>query len=255
MNFEEIKKYWNSRASSDPTAQATTQDVYLRQIEAATLVRYISGLGGRHIGDFGCGDGRTTLQVAAQFSDRSFVGLDYSDAMIANAKSIAAEAGSSGIDFKVHDVLRQAEEKFDIIYTTRCLINLPSFELQLQAIHNIHSALNSGGCYLMIENFTEGQDNFNDLRKQYGLPEIPVRHHNLFFKRSELLTSTEKMFSVAAEENISSSYYIVSRIIYAKICQETNLAVSYFDDHHRFASGLPFLGEYGPVRLVVLRKL
>jgi len=75
MNFEEIKEYWNSRAASDSTVQATTQDVYLRQIEATTLIRHISGLKGVHIGDFGCGDGRTTIQVAAQCSGRTFVGL------------------------------------------------------------------------------------------------------------------------------------------------------------------------------------
>jgi SAM-dependent methyltransferase len=255
MNFEEIKKYWNSRAASDSTAQATTQDVYLRQIEATTLVRHISGLNGIHIGDFGCGDGRTTIQVAAQCPGRTFVGLDYSDAMIANARSITLEQGNPAAAFEVHDVLQPTKEKFDIIYTTRCLINLPSFELQSQALQNIHDALNSGGHYLMIENFIDGQNNFNQLRKQFGLSEIPVRPHNLFFDKTELLKSIRRMFSVVAEENISSLYYIVSRIVYAKICHEQKLPVSYFDDHHRFASGLPFLGDYGPVKLVVLQKL
>ena len=56
------------------------------------------------------------------------------------------------------------------------------------------------------------------------------------------------------EINISSTYYLVSRIIYSKICAETGVQMDYFDDHHRYAAGLPFSGEFGPVRLICLRK-
>ena len=61
-------------------------------------------------------------------------------------------------------------------------------------------------------------------------------------------------FQVEDEINISSVYYLVSRIIYSKICYKAGKKPDYFDDHHRYAVALPFAGEFGPVRLICLRK-
>jgi len=38
------------------------------------------------------------------------------------------------------------------------------------------------------------------------------------------------------------------------MCADSGVAPDYFDDHHRLAAGLPFAGEFGPVRLLSLRK-
>ena len=107
----------------------------------------------------------------------------------------------------------------------------------------------------MIENFIDGHENFNQVRKDFGLPEIGMRDHNNFFNRKELLDFISGYFSVVEEVNISSTYYLVSRVIYSKICSEKNLNIDYFNDHHRYAAGLPFSGEFGPVRLICLKKL
>lgn len=254
MNFDEIRKYWDDRASGDSSAQSTTQDVYLREIEFAVLSERILKYAPRRVADVGCGDGRTTARLANKYPDSDFMGFDYSQSMVANARRDRSSVDRPNLKFDQLDICDGLNGAFNLIYTTRCLINLPSWDLQQLAVNNIHRALAPGGVYAMVENFAEGHANFNQIRTQFNLPEIPVREHNLFFERARLIDWSAKMFEVDEEVNISSAYYLASRVIYSKICVETGVAPNYFDDHHRFAAGLPFCGEYGPVRLLCLKK-
>ncbi|MDD2768290.1 MAG: class I SAM-dependent methyltransferase [Methylococcus sp.] len=253
MNFDEIKRYWNQRATTDTSVQSTTQDAYLREIEYRALADRIGCAVPARIADVGCGDGRTTARLATRFPMTEFIGFDYSSSMIENARCVHADQGTN-LRFEQSDVCEGVPGRFNLIYTTRCLINLPSWHLQKGAIASIHSALNSGGSYLMVENFVEGHESFNRVRRDFGLPEITVRDHNLFFVRDALLEYVSELFDVEEEVNISSAYYLVSRVIYSRICIESGKQPDYFDDHHRLAAELPFCGEFGPVRLVSLKK-
>lgn len=254
MNFEEIKNYWEDRAAGDSSAQSTTQDYYFREIEFNVLSERIQKYSPSLVADVGCGDGRTTARLARTFSNAFFSGFDYSSFMVKNARSALLSRELPNIEFDQLDICEGLKGSFNLIYTTRCLINLPSWDLQKVAINNIHNALSIGGVYLMVENFIEGQDSFNQVRKRFGLPEIPIREHNFFLQRHRLLDHVDSGFEIEEEINISSTYYLVSRVIYSKICSETGKQPDYFDDHHRFAAGLPFSGEFGPVRLICLRK-
>lgn len=254
MDFAGIKKYWEDRAAEDSSAQSTTQDFYLREIELNVLSERIRKYLPTRVADVGCGDGRTTTRLAGTFSNTLFCGFDYSSSMVENARRVLLACHTSNVEFAELDICQGLNSSFDLIYSTRCLINLPSWEFQQVAIDNIHTALRRGGAYLMVENFIEGQENFNQIRRNFGLPEIPVREHNLFFERARLHNFVSGRFEVEEDINISSTYYLVSRIIYSKICSEAGIKPDYFDDHHRFAAGLPFSGEFGPVRLLCLKK-
>lgn len=254
MDFEEIKEYWENRSAIDSSAQSTTQDYYLREIEYSALFERIQKYSPGTVADIGCGDGRTTTRLASKLQNVSFFGFDYAPSMVKNAQSVKSPIGISNIKFDQLDICKELRIPFDLIYTTRCLINLPSWDLQMVALKNIYDALNVGGVYLMVENFIEGHNNFNQIRKNYGLPEIPIREHNLFFERQRLLEFFDGLYKVEEEVNISSLYYLVSRVVYSKICAETGTDIEYFDDHHRLAVGLPFCGEFGPVRLICLKK-
>lgn len=254
MDFNEIRQYWDQRAGGDSSVQSTTQDVYLREIEFEAVLGQIQKCAPGRVADVGCGDGRTTVRLASRVPAANFTGFDYADSMVDNARKIHAQGEGARVRFDPLDICDGLKESFDLIYTTRCLINLPSWELQMQALHNIHAALPAGGTYVMVENFVEGQNNFNQLRRQYGLNEIPVRVHNNFFERSRLMEFAGAGFSVEYEVNISSTYYLMSRVIYARICSDAGVEPDYFDDHHKLAAGLPFCGEFGPVRLVCFRK-
>lgn len=254
MNFEEIRRYWEERATGDETAQATTQDVFLRAIELDVLAERIRRTTPGSVADVGCGDGRTTIALARRFPDIRFSGLDYSQAMLELASKILGPEGISNLTFHRRDLRDGLGDTYELAYSTRCLINLPSWDLQQDALAKIHAALGPGGTYLMIENFIEGHDNFNQIRRNFGLPEIPVRDHNLYFARDRLLDYATKFFDAVEELNISSTYYLVSRIVYSRICTDAGAIPDYFDAHHRYAARLPLCGEYGPVRLISFRK-
>lgn len=254
MDFNEIRQYWDQRAGGDSSVQSTTQDIYLREIEFEAVLAQIQKYAPARVADVGSGDGRTTVRLASRVAAANFTGFDYADSMVDNARKIHAHGDGARVRFDSLDICEGLTESFDLIYTTRCLINLPSWELQMQALHNIHAALPAGGTYVMVENFVEGQNNFNQLRRQYGLNEIPVRVHNKFFERSRLMEFADPLFSLAYEANISSTYYLMSRVIYARICRDAGVEPDYFDDHHKLAAGLPFCGEFGPVRLVCFKK-
>ena len=255
MDFEQIRHYWEQRAAADTSAQSTTQDYYLREIEFRvlhdSLLKYRPG----HIMDIGCGDASTTIRLASAFPEARFIGGDYSSSMRRNAIANLATAGLSNICIESCDITEPLLAKAqDLVYTTRCLINLPSWELQQRALESIHGALRVGGIYVMIENFIEGQENFNRVREAFGLPPIAVRSHNLFFERTRLFEFLTPKFDVIEEVNISSTYYLVSRIIYSRICHDKSAQPDYFNAHHRYACALPFSGEYGPVRMLSLRR-
>lgn len=254
MNFEEVRNYWEGRASGDSSAQSTTQDVFLREIELKTLRERINKYSPRRVADVGSGDGRTTIGLAKTFADIKFYGFDYSSSMVQNSRNVLAVEGLHNATFSQRDVCDGLADSFDLIYTTRCLINLPAWDIQRTALRNIHNALTPGGVYLMIENFIEGQENFNRVRRSFDLPEIPIRQHNYYFQRQRLLDYATSFFGVDEEVNISSVYYLVSRVIYSKICSDSGTQPDYFDEHHRYASALPFGGEFGPVRLIAFRK-
>lgn len=253
-DFDKIKNYWENRAKDDDSKQSTTNDVYLREIEARVLSEFLLKLAPKKIADVGCGDGSTTITSASKLRSAKFTGFDYSESMILNAKQNLSKTNLDNVTFKIGDITSPISDSFDLIYTTRCLINIPDDDLQYEAIHNIHNSLLKEGYYIMIENFIEGQNNFNELRKAYELPMIPIRPHNLFFSRDILLDKIKDLFKVENEINISSTYYIVSRIIYSKLCADSCSTPDYFNEHHRYASTLPFSGEYGPLKLFVLKK-
>ena len=255
MDFDKIKQYWEERASSDSSAQSTTKDYYLREIEFQVLKDLIDRYRPTSVLDVGCGDARTTARLAVEFKKIEFVGCDYSESMVRNALANIDRVKIDNLKVVVCDISRPLQfSQLEIIYSTRCLINFPTWELQQTAIQNIADALVVGGLYVMIENFYEGHKNFNRIRSDFGLPEIAVREHNLFLNRPVLIDFISNYFKVLEEVNISSTYYLVSRVIYSKICQENGTDPDYFDMHHKYAAQLPFCGEFGPVRMICLMR-
>jgi SAM-dependent methyltransferase len=255
MDFESIRSYWENRATQDSSAQSTTQDIYLREIEYHVLRGIIQRIKPLQVMDVGCGDGLTTVRMSNEFPQIIFVGCDYSDAMLSNASKNIKSANVNNMRVCIADVTRSLPDGlFDLVYTTRCLINLPTWELQEAALDRIIGRIQSNGYYAMIENFIEGHDNFNKLRIDFGLDPIPVRDHNKFFNMSMLRAKLDPKFDLIENVNISSSYYVVSRIIYSKLCQIKGDKPNYLDPHHEWGSKLPFAGENGPVRLTLWKK-
>jgi len=261
---EKIKQYWNERANElagEPAA--TTADLYLRELEISVVAQTLNELslivGGEFL-DVGCGDGYSTLKVAQQLPGHSFFGVDNSENMIRNAgmQLEALPELKERVAFAVGDVLELgqvcANKPYDFVLTDRCLINLDSAESQYRAVARIAEQTKPRGYYIAIENFMEGHENLNNARRAIGLPEIPVRWHNLYLSQREFVQSVERFFEVIVFKDFSSSYYFATRVIYSKMCQMRGESPDYEHEIHQLAIHLPWTGQFSPIKMAVLRK-
>jgi ubiquinone/menaquinone biosynthesis C-methylase UbiE len=261
---EKIKLYWEKRANQYSSTRATTtNDIYLRELEISTIIQTIHQLdlaGKGSILDVGCGDGYSTLKTAEAIPGFRSLGIDYSESMIkiANERLETQTDLRDRVSFIVGDVLelRQAcgSEVYDIVLSDRCLINLESTDRQSDAIAQIAEHTKIGGYYIAIENFVEGHENMNNARTSIGLPEIPVRWHNLYFKEHGFILSAKCFFNNIIFKDFSSSYYFATRVIYSKMCQMRGEIPDYNHEIHQLAIQLPWFGQFSPIRMAVLQK-
>jgi hypothetical protein len=145
-------------------------------------------------------------------------------------------------------------QQFDLAYTTRCLINLTSYSDQIKAVQNIFQSIKPSGSVILIENYLLGHQNFNFMRKKFGLPEIKIRSHNLFFDEKIFLQDINNIFTIKSFKNISSTYYFLTRIVYRKFCDVTGRNTNYLGIAHRVYSYLPNLGNFGPIHALLLQR-
>lgn len=256
----EIKKYWDEQAKLHGiNANATTQDTWMRQIEIDYIVDFLDSFDDlKRVLDIGCGNGFSTIQYKIRVPKHQYMGGDYSDCMIDAAKKLRGDHNltENDVDFDVMDVmnLSNRNEKYDIIISDRCLINLPNSLKRKGALKEIAKLLEPSGTYLMIENFIEGQTELNRLRQYMGLNEIPVRWHNSFFTKEELLDSIKNIFHIERHENISSLYYLVTRVVYSKICEIEGREPDYDNVIYEVSKLLPPIGNFGPINAYIMSR-
>jgi SAM-dependent methyltransferase len=260
-DIDSIRQYWDEQVrkhGSDP--RASTQDFWIRGLEIAHLVRVLSRLKGeKEILDIGCGNGYSTAKLLRALPSHHFVGGDYSSEMIRVASETRASLEPElreRIRFEEADVLHLEKYRasFDVVITDRCLINLPSRELQWKAIDQIEGALKTNGHFVAIENFLGAHRHLNEQRRRLRLPPIAVRWHNCFFEESEFTDRCSKAFDVPKLSPISSTYYLMTRVLYSKLCQLQGRDPDYEHPIYRISTHLPTVGDFGPVKLAHMRK-
>lgn len=259
-----IRQYWDERAKQNSgTMSSTTDDIHLRELEIKTITQTFREIGipiDASVLDVGCGDGYSTTKLALEFPRVKFHGIDYSPAMIeiANKRLRSESRLRNQVEFNVGDLVELAnvcdDTKYDVVLSDRCLINLESSESQQHAISQIAEHTKSGGYYVAIENFVEGQGNMNEIRKAVGLPEIRVRWHNLYFTEDNFTKSTQRFFENITFKDFSSSYYFATRVIYSAMCQMRGEKPDYNHEIHQLAVKLPWFGKFSPIRMAVMRR-
>lgn len=261
---ERIRQYWEERAKQyGGSLRATTDDIHLRELEVSTIVQTLGEIDlprQASMLDVGCGGGYSTVTVAAAIPDIRVLGIDYALTMIKAARDRLQTLPElhQRVSFVVGDAIQLSQvcgdSLYDVVVSDRCLINLDSFESQSHAIAEIAAHTKPGGYYIAIENFVEGHDNMNAARRAVGLPEIPVRWHNVYFTERNFIRSVERFFEDATIKDFSSSYYFATRVIYSAMCQMRGEEPDYDHEIHRLAVRLPWIGQFSPIRMAVLRR-
>lgn len=232
-----IRKFWDDRAKEfGENWRATLGEKYLRLLEIKTMTKLIKKYNPKRVMDVGCGNGYSTKVFANKFLSINFVGIDYSPEMIFQAK---INQGNN-CNFSEGDVLyveSLPEGKFDLIFTQRCLQNIPDYEKQKIAINNLLFKLSKSGILLLMECSKDGVEKLNNFRIKIGQPPIDNIEpwHNKFFLDENLVND----FS-ANVFHFTSTYMFLSKIIHPSLTR-----ISYI---------LPAIGSFGYDKLYIIKK-
>jgi len=250
---ESIRNFWDQRAALGDIAG--TNDFVLTSLEQRFLVENIEGQS--RVMDIGCGNGATMIKLATE-KKCSGIGFDFSSKMIESAVAAASEFNlAERIEWYQKELPPVPSEwgLFDVAYSQRSLINLTNSQQQREAVISVAQSLKCGGKYLMVECFNEGAEETNLLRARLGLEVMKAPWHNLFFNLHEVKSWSTPEFYVEKVVHISSLYHFLSRVIYAKLCQDSGDKLIYDSKINLLASQLPQeIGKFGPVKACIWKK-
>lgn len=199
-----IKKFWDSQ-SHKKGHNASWGDNWCVQLEIDNIEKYIKA--GDKVLDVGCSNGYSAIEQAKSKSI-DIEGIDFSEPMIEEANKL-----NSGIHFKVGDIKEIPYDRntFDVTYTTRVLINLPTWEEQVMGIKECIRVTKPGGTVILSEGFYEPLQKLNALRQICNLEPLVEHDFNRYLKKSKLEKFLEREEWEC--EDFSSVYYLGSRLL------------------------------------------
>ena len=206
---KQIKKFWDDQAVSKPEGKLVTH----RDVDQVALEQdliYSSLKEDDVLLDVGCGTGFSTSVYSKKC--KRVLGVDYSIKMVESAR-IAYQANN--LSFEHCDIQNLDDQfgKFTTAISTRCLINLSSWDEQQKAIRKIHSVLEPKGRYLMVEGTRQGREALNQLRTEVKLSKIIPVWHNKDFDEFKLKPFLEKLFEIQQDVRVGL-YDVLTRVNY-----------------------------------------
>ena len=248
---KEVQQFWEEQAKVHKESQlATNPDTHFRDLEIRSILAQLPDKAITVL-DVGCGNGYSTFYFARERRQARFVGVDYSEKMVAYAEKARTKHPkniASRVEFGMANVLNLSRDlegrRFDYIISERCLINLADWKEQRHALLQMRGLLKKNGRLLLTENTQEGLARLNKLRAQFSLKPITVRWHNYYMPEGKLLPFLRKEFVMERVENFANLYYIISRVVYAKLAELDDMEPDYNHPINEIAAALPSLGNY-----------
>lgn len=215
MVTDYIKEYWEHQAEKHQGShEASWGDNFMLDLEIQTIGKYISD--GDAVLDAGCANGYSSFRQFELHDLKQMLGIDFAENMVSVAQRTKSEKQlDDRIMFELGDVrsLRFDDNFFDVVYTTRVLINLPTWELQARAIDECLRVVKPGGRLILSEAFWEPLILLNAIRTLKQLPPLVEHDFNRYLKKNILeqyLNGVGVCFKV---EDFSSVYYLGSRFL------------------------------------------
>ena len=129
MEADYIKAYWEQQGHTHLDSHwASWGDNWMIDLEIETIGTHLKD--GNSVLDVGCANGYSTFKQAQAHQLDSITGVDFSANMIQAAlHSKERNPTLTPTNFEIGDVrnLRFPENTFDVVYTTRVIINLPTW--------------------------------------------------------------------------------------------------------------------------------
>ncbi|HOY42530.1 MAG TPA: class I SAM-dependent methyltransferase [Chitinophagales bacterium] len=210
-----IKEFWENQAINHTTSHAASWgDNFAIDLEINTIGEYIKE--GDLVLDMGCANGFAALRHLENRKPSKIYGVDYAPSMIKYANKVKNESAEKDkLDFEVGDILniKFDDDTFDVVYTTRVIINLPNWKEQLRAIEECIRVAKPGGTVVFSEAFYEPLVLLNAMRALKQLPPLVEHDFNRYIKKDRLEKYlSDKNLEFECNE-FSSVYYLGSRFL------------------------------------------
>ena len=243
---DHILNYWDSQAETHGASHwASWGDHWMIQLEVDAISAWLPLAG--NVLDAGCANGHATRILSGLSPAARFIGVDFSPKMIREAES-HADVGDQAVEYRVADVreLPFDDATFALTYTTRTLINLPTWDDQLRAIDELVRVTHTSGRVLLSEAFWEPLCSLNSLRMLADLQPLEEHDFNRYLKLHRLRQALEERGLSHEIIAFSSLYYLGSRFV-REVSTDTSAFPGYsnpvneaFFDLERIWSGGPF---------------
>lgn len=225
MELDEIRAHWHELASKHGKGlAATTKTSTIKRLEIDALLRSLhsnlAASGEQSVLEVGCGNGLNSIALAREFPNMLIDGIDYIPEMVASANLNASETSlEERVRFFEGDVLdldavKSLRDEYDTVFSVRCVINLPTQDLQVAALLQMAHKVRSGGSLLLIENVSHTYGNQNSLREALGLKSRVPDSYNLFLEENALVELLQaKGFLLKVVEDFASLHDLVLYVL------------------------------------------
>ncbi len=257
---EQIRDFWTQQARTHGQASAASwTDGPAIDLEIAQLLKRLSD--GDEILDVGCGNGHSTMQLAAGCKIK-IRGVDYIPEMVDHARRRLATAPGAlreRVQFDVGDVtaLDEATGTYDKVVAVRVIINLATWERQLAGLRECCRVLKPGGVLLLSEATRQGWNRLNALRREWGLPDIPMPAFNQYLDEEQVIEAVHPDLELLDLVNFASTYYVGTRLVKPLLNQALKTSIDVANTNmewNRWCASLPPWGDYGTQKLFVFRR-
>lgn len=121
---------------------------------------------GAKVADIGCGHAASTIIMAKAFPKSTFIGYDYHDKSIEQARERAKEAGISNISFQVATSKNFAGNGYDLVTFFDCLHDMGD---PVGACSHVRNALKPDGTCMIVEPFAHDalEENLNPVGRAF----------------------------------------------------------------------------------------
>lgn len=215
MNCDFIKEYWETQGQLHGDSHwASWGDNWMIELEIDTIGKHIKD--GDSVLDIGSANGYSAFRQAELHQLSLLYGVDFAASMVDAAQNKKQEKGlSDNIRFLEGDIrsLPFQDNTFDVAYTTRVLINLPTWEQQMRGIAECIRVVKPNGTIILSEGFWEPLMLLNAMRALKALTPLVEHDFNRYIKISSLELHLREIRLEYEIDDFSSIYYLGSRFL------------------------------------------
>lgn len=205
--------HWSHLASKHGTnLVATASTPWVRAASLRRLKRFIKPTD--RVLEVGCGNGSSLLGPLTDYCQMH--GVDITAEMIETARKTFPKAVS--LQRADACALPFDSRSFDVVYTSRCVINVMTADMQTIALREIFRVVKPGGTVVLIENFDAPVASMNRAREVVGLPPL-VDAHNLRLNLTRTIECARLRGWTAKTGYSNTCASFIANVLVAKLTQ------------------------------------